>query len=314
MRRCVRCIRSVPGGNLEESISPDLAGFLGHGRCASGQRRRFANQHDVYGSVVLRGRTQMFDRRAPGADGRPSAVPASGAGSGERAAKLARPPMPGSGKYRGRARDPHLFRPRCSWGRLATPLADRPRASGSTTRRGHLARPGGGVCGSPCLAGAWNPARAPRTGALGAMISDASAIARLAGTGAVIVRTDPRFIRHLGRDRAGAGRNRPGSSRANERKTIVGNRKRRSFWCCNFLVRSHDVGRRSGPGAPRRASCLSSCSRAATPSGCCPRQSIPETGALWGNIPQSYRWRGIINSADAPIDQMGGCVVPASRR
>src|SRR5437867_10260779 len=43
----------VPGSDLEESISPNLAGFLGHGPVRIGNAAGLQHQHDVYGSVVL---------------------------------------------------------------------------------------------------------------------------------------------------------------------------------------------------------------------------------------------------------------------
>src|SRR5437867_12278610 len=55
----------VPGSDLEESISPNLAGFLGHGPVRIGNAAGLQHQHDVYGSVVL-ATTQMFvDERLP---------------------------------------------------------------------------------------------------------------------------------------------------------------------------------------------------------------------------------------------------------
>jgi GH15 family glucan-1,4-alpha-glucosidase len=46
----------VPGGDLEESISPDLTGFLGQGPVRIGNAAALQNQHDVYGRAT----TQMF--------------------------------------------------------------------------------------------------------------------------------------------------------------------------------------------------------------------------------------------------------------
>ncbi|MEJ0048723.1 MAG: glycoside hydrolase family 15 protein [Rhodospirillales bacterium] len=66
----------VPGCSLEETIAPDLAGFLGEGPVRVGNAAVWQNQHDVYGSVIL-ATTQMFvDERLPRM-GDAAAVPAA---------------------------------------------------------------------------------------------------------------------------------------------------------------------------------------------------------------------------------------------
>ena len=55
----------VPFSSLEESVAPDLKGFLGHGPVRIGNQAALQIQNDVYGSVVLAA-TQMFvDERLP---------------------------------------------------------------------------------------------------------------------------------------------------------------------------------------------------------------------------------------------------------
>ena len=55
----------VPFSSLEETIAPDLKGFLGHGPVRVGNQAASQTQNDVYGSVVLAA-TQMFvDERLP---------------------------------------------------------------------------------------------------------------------------------------------------------------------------------------------------------------------------------------------------------
>ena len=99
---------SCRASSLEETIAPDLPGFLGTGRSASAIMRRTQIQHDVYGSVVLAA-TQMFvDERLP-QNGRRGAVSRLEP-LGERALELALEPDAGIWEYRGRERSPHLFR------------------------------------------------------------------------------------------------------------------------------------------------------------------------------------------------------------
>ena len=55
----------VPLSPLDETVAPDLEGFLGQGPVRVGNQAVAQIQHDVYGSVVL-GATQMFvDERLP---------------------------------------------------------------------------------------------------------------------------------------------------------------------------------------------------------------------------------------------------------
>ena len=49
----------VPFSSLEETVAPDLKGFLGHGPVRVGNQAALQTQNDVYGSVVLAA-TQMF--------------------------------------------------------------------------------------------------------------------------------------------------------------------------------------------------------------------------------------------------------------
>ena len=120
----------VPFSSLDETVAPDLKGFLGHGPVRVGNQAALQIQNDVYGSVVLAA-TQMFvDER----------LPIMGDESlyrllerlGERALALAFEPDAGLWEYRGRARA-HTYSATLCWaacdrlGRIARRLgiADR---------------------------------------------------------------------------------------------------------------------------------------------------------------------------------------------
>ena len=55
----------VPFGSLEETIAPNLKGFLGHGPVRVGNQAATQVQHDVYGSVVLAAMQMFVDERLP---------------------------------------------------------------------------------------------------------------------------------------------------------------------------------------------------------------------------------------------------------
>jgi len=274
----------VPGGNLEESISPDLAGFLGHGPVRIGNAAALQNQHDVYGSVVL-ATTQMFvdERLARMGD---EALFRRLEPLGERAAKLALTPDAGIWEYRGRARI-HTYSAALCWAachrlwQIAARLGIDDRAA---YWRGQAA-----ALREPILAGAWNPARGALTGALGGNDLDASVLP-LAELGLVSA-TDPRFISTL--DAIGRELRRNGRIMRYTSEDDFG-KPETAFLVCNFwyIDALAAIGRRD----EARELFIELLARR-NAFGLLSEDIHPETGALWGNIPQSYSMAGIINSA-----------------
>ena len=92
----------APFANLQETTTPALKGFLGHGPVRIGNQAAEQIQHDVYGSVVL-GAAQMFiDERLPRMGD--VALFAELEALGDKAWKFAFEPDAGIWEYRGRAR------------------------------------------------------------------------------------------------------------------------------------------------------------------------------------------------------------------
>jgi GH15 family glucan-1,4-alpha-glucosidase len=271
----------VPGGDLEESISLDLTGFLGHGPVRIGNAAALQNQHDVYGRAT----TQMFvDERLPRMGD--EALFRRLEPLGERAAKLALTPDAGIWEYRGQSRI-HTYSAALCWAacyrlwQIAARLGIHDRAA---FWRGQAA-----ALHEPILAGAWNPSRGALTGVLGGNDLDASVL--LLADLELVAATDPRFISTcdaIGRELRRNGRIMRYTSDddfgAPETAFLVCN-----FWYIDALAA---IGRRD----EARALFIDLLAHR-NPFGLLSEDIHPETGALWGNIPQSYSMAGIINSA-----------------
>ncbi len=274
----------VPGVELDERISPDLAGFLGHGPVRIGNAASLQDQHDVYGSVIL-ATTQMFvDERLPRMGdealfGRLEPL-------GEQAVKRALTPDAGIWEYRERSRV-HTHSAALCWaachrlsliaGRLG--IDDR-----AAFWRGEAA-----ALREPILARAWNKARGAFTGVLDGEELDASVLL-LADLG-LVAASDPRFVstcETIGRELRRNGRimrytNDDGFGRPETAFLVC------SFWYIDALAA---IGRRE-----EARSLFVDLLAQRNAFGLLSEDIHPETGALWGNIPQSYSMAGIVNSA-----------------
>ena len=276
----------VPFSSLEETIAPDLKGFLGHGPVRVGNQAAQQTQNDVYGSVVLAA-TQMFvDERLPkmGDEALFRLLEALG----ERALALrVRTRRRALGISHPRAR-PHLFRDAVLGGlRPARP-----------DRRGGSTSPTAPSIGR-------THARAMRerilSEALGRKARRADRRVRLARS---------RRQRLAGRRaRPPAGDRRPRSSRpatrsaasscatggscAIPRPTISARRRPRSSPATSGTW-TRSV--RSGATAEARE-LFESILAHRNAYGLLSEDIHPDTGELWGNLPQTYSMAGIINTA-----------------
>ncbi|HZZ62434.1 MAG TPA: glycoside hydrolase family 15 protein [Roseiarcus sp.] len=274
----------VPFSSLEESVAPDLKGFLGHGPVRVGNQAALQTQNDVYGSVVLAA-TQMFvDER----------LPIMGDESlfrllerlGERALSIAFEPDAGLWEYRGRARA-HTYSATLCWaacdrlGRIALRLgiADRAKywrvhASGLRER---------------ILSEAWDEKQEALTGAFGAPELDSSVL--LVSELGLLSSDDIRFVKTceaIGRDLMRKGRIMryiaPDDFGAPETAFLACN-----FWYIDAL---HRIGRKE-----EARSLFESVLASRNAYGLLSEDIHPETGELWGNLPQTYSMAGIINTA-----------------
>jgi GH15 family glucan-1,4-alpha-glucosidase len=274
----------VPFSSLEERIAPDLKGFLGHGPVRVGNQAALQMQNDVYGSVVLAA-TQMFvDER----------LPVMGDESlyrlletlGERAVALAFEPDAGLWEYRGRAR-PHTYSAALCWAacdRLAgiafrLSLPDRAKY---WRMHAHQLR-------ERILAEAWDEKQGALTGAFGDSALDASVL--LVAELGLLSSNDPRFVKTceaIGRDLMRKGRVMryvaPDDFGAPETAFLACN-----LWYVDALAR---IGRRD-----EARELFESILASRNAYGLLSEDIHPETGELWGNLPQTYSMAGIINTA-----------------
>ena len=274
----------VPGEHLDEIIAKGLPGFLGMGPVRVGNAAAAQVQHDVYGSVVLAA-TQMFvDER----------LPRMGDATlfhrlepiGELAFQTALKPDAGIWEYRGRARI-HTYSAALCWaacdrlGQIAANL-------GNPARAGYWSRKANGLR-NEILHRAWNEEKGAFVGALDDPELDASVL-RIAEIG-LVQPSDPRFVatcnvigekllhngrimRYIADDDFGAPET--------------------AFLACNFwyIEALTAIGRRD----EARAFFLDLLDRRNS-FGLLSEDIHPQTGALWGNFPQTYSMAGIINVA-----------------
>ncbi|HZK88951.1 MAG TPA: glycoside hydrolase family 15 protein [Stellaceae bacterium] len=274
----------VPGDRLGETIAPNLSGFLGMGPVRIGNEAAMQKQHDVYGSVVLAA-TQMFvDERLPRMGDevlfkRLEPI-------GELAFDSALKPDAGIWEYRGRARV-HTYSAALCWaacdrlGKIAEKL-------GLGARAHYWSRRADGLR-AEILRRAWNENKGAFVGALDDPELDASVL-RIADLGLVEAR-DPRFLSTC--DVIGKHLLRNGRIMRYIADDDFG-APETAFLACNFwyiealaIIGRRDEAREFFTGLLDRRNSF----------GLLSEDIHPQTGALWGNFPQTYSMAGIINSA-----------------
>ena len=174
-------------GRSQETIAPNLKGFLGHGPVRVGNEAAQQVQNDVYGSVVLAA-TQMFvDERLPRMGGEPLFTLLEALG--EQAAVRAFQPDAGPWEYRGRARI-HTYSATLCWA-ACDRLAQIARRLNRPERANYWedqARP----MRARILEEAWDERRGALTGAFGNPDLDASVL--LVSELGLLAPTDRRFV------------------------------------------------------------------------------------------------------------------------
>jgi GH15 family glucan-1,4-alpha-glucosidase len=274
----------VPFSSLEETTAPDLKGFLGHGPVRVGNQAEQQQQNDVYGSVVLAA-TQMFvDERLPkmGDEGLFRLLEALG----ERALERAFEPDAGLWEYRTRAHA-HTYSATLCWAacdRLAgiarrLNIADRAKYWGTHAR----------TLRERILTEAWDEKRGALTGAFGSPDLDASVL--LVAELGLLPATDVRFITScgtIGHELIRNGRmmryTAPDDFGAPETAFLACN-----FWYMDALTQ---IGR-----AGEARELFDSILAHRNAYGLLSEDIHPDTGELWGNLPQTYSMAGIINTA-----------------
>ena len=274
----------VPGDTLEEVVAEGLPGFLGMGPVRVGNNAAIQVQHDVYGSVVLAA-TQMFvDERLPRMGD--EALFRRLEQVGELAFDTALKPDAGIWEYRGRKRV-HTYSAALCWaacdrlGQIAACLNLPARARFWSRRANQLRR--------EILRRAWNDNKGTFVGALDDTELDASVL-RIGEIG-LVAQTDRRFIATC--DAIGKQLLRGGRIMRYTADDDFG-APETAFLACNFwyIEALAGIGRRD----EARDFFVELLNRRNS-FGLLSEDIHPDTGALWGNFPQTYSMAGIINAA-----------------
>jgi GH15 family glucan-1,4-alpha-glucosidase len=274
----------VPTDPMEERFAPNLKGFRDDGPVRVGNAAAEQAQHDTYGSIILAAMPMFFDRRLPnmGDDTLFRLLEVLG----RKAERLALTPDAGIWEYRGRQRV-HTHSVAMSWAgcnRLAAiahrlGFLDAALHWNAVADRLHAAM----------MEHAWNEKRGAFTAAFGGEDLDASVLL-LHELGAVEA-TDPRFVSTVA---------------ATERELLRGNHVMRyaspddfglpegEFLICRFwLIDAWWALGRKQEARELFADALQYRNRY----GLLAEHIHMQTGALWGNFPQTYSMAGLILTA-----------------
>jgi GH15 family glucan-1,4-alpha-glucosidase len=274
----------VPTDALEERTAPHLKGYRGDGPVRIGNAAADQAQHDTYGSIILAATPMFFDRRLP----RPGdeSLFRLLESLGEKAAATALKPDAGIWEYRGRARI-HTHSVAMCWAgchRLAA-IAERLGLADRADYWNKVAEP----IRDTLLARAWNEKRGAFTAAFESDDLDASVL--LLPELGVIDADDPRFASTVA---------------AMERELVREKHVMRyadaddfglpvtAFLICRFwLIDAWWSLGRHEEARELFVDALAHRNRY----GLLSEDIDPQTGALWGNFPQTYSMAGLILTA-----------------
>jgi GH15 family glucan-1,4-alpha-glucosidase len=274
----------VPTDPMDEKIADRLQGYRGDGPVRIGNAAVEQVQHDTYGSIILAAMPMFFDRRLPrpGDESLFKLLETLGV----KAQRFALEPDAGIWEYRGRQRV-HTHSATMCWAgcsRLAA-IASR---LGFTDRALHWNAVADGIH-DEVLKGAWNEKRGAFTAAFGADELDASVL--LLPELGLIEPTDPRFVSTVA---------------AMERELVREKHVMRyasaddfglpvtAFLICRFwLVDALWSLDRREEARELFVDALKHRNRY----GLLSEDVDPQTGALWGNFPQTYSMAGLILTA-----------------
>jgi GH15 family glucan-1,4-alpha-glucosidase len=274
----------VPIDPMEEWTAPHLKGYRGDGPVRVGNAAAEQVQNDTYGSVILAAMPMFYDHRLPrlGDKGLFRLLEALG----QKAGGLALEVDNGIWEYRGRQRV-HTHSTAMCWAgchRLAA-IAKR---LGMPDRQAHWEAVAAPIL-QALLEGAWNEKRQAFTAAFGSDDLDASVL--LLPDLGVIEATDPRFVstvaamegellreKHVMRYTAEDDFGLPATAFLICRFWLVD-----AWWSLGRREEAHDLF----------VDALAHRNRY----GLLSEDIDPQTGALWGNFPQTYSMAGLILSA-----------------
>jgi GH15 family glucan-1,4-alpha-glucosidase len=278
------CYGIVPSDDLTEWIAPDLKGYEGHGPVRIGNAAVEQVQHDAYGSVILAATPMFFDTRLP-TPGDESLFQLLEK-MAQKCADLALEPDAGIWEYRNRKRV-HTHSGAMCWAGINRTAAIAARL-GLVDRAAHWQSLGDAI-GEALLKRVWNEKRQVFAAAEGVDDMDASVLL-LPELGLIDAR-DPRFVSTVA---------------AIEKDLVRGHHVMRytaeddfglpesEFLVCRFwLIDALAAQGRREEARERYQEALG----LRNSYGLLAEDVHLQTGALWGNFPQTYSMAGVILSA-----------------
>ena len=274
----------VPSDSLEEQIAPHLKGYRGDGPVRIGNAAALQDQHDTYGSVILAAMPMFFDHRLPrpGDESLFRVLEPLGA----KAVELALKPDAGIWEFRGR-RSVHTHSAAMCWAginrlaAIATRLNLHDRATYWNEQADKLQ--------VALLEQSWNPKRKAFTAALGTDDTDASVL--LLPELGLIEAGDPRFVSTVEAVQHDLLREKHVMRYANSDDFGM---PETAFLICRFWLIDAwwSLGRKE-EARELFVDALSHRNRY----GLLSEDIHPQSGALWGNFPQTYSMAGMILTA-----------------
>jgi GH15 family glucan-1,4-alpha-glucosidase len=278
------CYGIVPSDDLTEWIAPDLKGFEGHGPVRIGNAAVNQVQHDAYGSVILAATPMFFDRR----------LPYPGDESlfrlleklAQQCANLALQPDAGIWEFRGRQRV-HTHSGAMCWAGISRTAAIAARLG--LTGRARYWQALADSIGETLLKRVWNEKRQAFSAAEGVDDMDASVL--LLPELGLIEAQDPRFASTVAAIESDLVRGRHVMRYAAEDDFGL---PETEFLVCRFWLIDAlaALGRREEARERYQDALL-----LRNNYGLLAEDIHPQTGALWGNFPQTYSMAGVILSA-----------------
>ena len=274
----------VPSDSLEEQVAPDLKGYRGDGPVRIGNAAALQDQHDTYGSIILAAMPMFFDHRLP----RPGdeALFRVLETLGIKAVGLALQPDSGIWEFRGR-RSVHTHSAAMCWaginrlGAIAARLNLPDRAAYWNGEADALQ--------AALLEKAWSPKRNAFTAALGTDDVDASVL--LLPELGLVEANDPRFVSTAEAVQRVLMREKHVMRYANSDDFGL---PETAFLICRFWLIDAwwAIGRRD-----EARELFHDALRHRNRYGLLSEDIHPQTGALWGNFPQTYSMAGLILTA-----------------
>ena len=278
------CYGIVPSEDLTEWIAPDLKGFEGHGPVRIGNAAVDQVQHDAYGSVILAATPMFFDKRLP-EPGNESLFRLLEK-MAHKCAELALEPDAGIWEFRGRKRI-HTHSGAMCWAGLSRTAAIAARLG--LQDRARYWHHKSVHTGKELLDRVWNDKRKAWAAAEGTDDMDASVL--LLPELGLIDPADPRFASTVAAIESDLVRGQHVMRYAAEDDFGL---PETEFLVCRFWLVDAlaAIGRRE-EARERFEDAL----RLRNRYGLLAEDIHPQTGALWGNFPQTYSMAGVILSA-----------------